>query len=98
MKRDFDTVLLNLMGKPFDDNATLQTVCLMVLTAQLDSDRSQSVQAKLACYKLAQKLLPGGIVDVTSEEITLLKDRVGAMCSVIVVGRVFDLLEADPIA
>lgn len=96
MKRDFNTAILNLEGLPFEDNATLKTVSLIALTTPLTGDDQLSLPEKLDFYLLAQKLCRGGILDITSEEISILKARIGlAFNHVVVIGRAFDLLESD---
>lgn len=95
MKRNLDAPILDLEGRPFEDQATLKTVSFLAATASLPSDQNLSVSSKLELYSLAQKLHTGGEVDLTAEEISLLKDRIGkTFASVIVIGRAFELLEA----
>lgn len=96
MKRNLDTLILNIDGQPFEDSATLKTVCFLAATATLPTDQNAPIANKLALYALAQKLHIGGEVDLTAEEIALLKERIGkAFASVVVIGRAFELLEKD---
>lgn len=94
MKRNFDTLILNIEGVPFEDNASLKTVSFLALTAVIPADEDSLVDAKLRLYGLIQKIYTGGVIDVSAEDIALLKTRIGAVfTNVIVVGRAFDLLE-----
>lgn len=95
MKRNFSTSLVDLDGKPYEDKATLKTVCLTALVQPLEEDRSQTAEQKLALYTLAKKVNRGGVVEVTAEELTTIKTRVGKMFGVLVVGLVFEMLDTD---
>lgn len=94
MKRNLDAPILQLDGSEFSDKATLGTVCFSAVVAVIPADQNSDITQKIALYNLAQILAKGGEVDLTSEDIVLLKDRVGKVISnVIAIGRVFELLE-----
>lgn len=75
---------------------TLRNVCLGALTNQIDSDRKCSGIEKNKQFLLSLRIQQEDTVDLTAEQITLLKDRIGKMCSVLVVGRSYEIL--DPVA
>lgn len=96
MKRNLDAPILNLDGKPFEDLASLKTLAFMAVTTPIKSDEQMPVADKIKLYALAHKTHLGGVVDFSSEELALLKTRIGGLFThVIVVGRAFELLDAD---
>lgn len=96
MKRDFDALILKLDGEPFEDKATLKTVAFLSVTTPLQEDSMLPVEQKMKLYGLAQKVHRGGIVDLSAEDMALLKSRIGSVFNnVVVIGRAFDLLENE---
>lgn len=94
MKRNLDALILQLDGNPFEDKATLKTVVFMAVTTPLQADQHDSVDQKIRLYTLAQKVYQGGEVDLSAEDISLIKDRIGKVFNhVVVIGRAFELLE-----
>ena len=94
MKRNLDTPILQLDGTEFADKATLGTVCFSAVVAVIPDDQNSEIYQKIALYNLAKILAIGGEVDLTAEDIVLLKERVGKVISnVVAIGRVFELLE-----
>ncbi len=95
MKRDLDLPMIDLQGNPFADGATLKTVAFVSITATLPSDDRMPVDQKLRLYRLAAKIAPGGVIELTVEELALLKDRIGSALTLMAVGKAFELLEQD---
>lgn len=95
MKRNLDLPILQLDGQPFKDDPTLGTVCFLAVTGSLPNDERQDGAQKMRLYGLAQKVHGGGVVDLTAEDVALLKERIGRAFTVLVVGRAYELLEAD---
>jgi hypothetical protein len=95
MKRNLSAPVLQLDGTPFPNNETLGSVCFMAVTAPMPGDESMGVEQKRRLYGIAQKVHALGDVDLTAEDIVAIKERVGKGFSVIVVGRVFEMLDAD---
>lgn len=95
MKRNLDTPLLTLDGKPFDDNATLKSVVFMVLTAPMEGDDKMSVEAKMKQYGLIKTVHAGGVVDLTAEDITTIKARGAKALSMLAFGLMVDMLEKE---
>lgn len=95
MKRDFDQVMLDFDGKPFGDNATLKSVVFMVLSGQLEGDDKAPLDQRLKQYALVQKIHKGGVVDVSAEDITLIKTRAPKCLSLIAMGRLCEMLEQE---
>lgn len=93
MKRDFDKPLLDLDGNPFTDQATLKSVAFLVLSAALEGDQALPADQKLKQFSLLQTIHKGGVVEISAEDISLIKSR-GAKClSVIAFGRLCEMLE-----
>lgn len=95
MKRNFDAVLLDLDNQPFSDNATLKSICIAGLVTPTPDDNQQPATEKVRLFTLAQKIHAGGVIDVTAEEIADLKARIGKNFHTLVVGRAFQMLDAD---
>lgn len=96
MIRDFNAPLKNLDGEPFEDLETLHRIALFACTTVLPKDQHQSMEEKIKLYGLAQKIHPGGEIELTAEQIVLLKTRIAAFpLSPIAIGRAIDLLEAN---
>ena len=95
MKRNLDAQLLNLADQPFEPACDLLFVCSSAALGQLTGDETLSIDRKLALYNLGKKMRHGGVVDFTAEEISLLKDRIGRMFPVQLIGRAFEHLETD---
>ena len=97
MKRKLDAILTDLDGKPFADNTTLKTVIFTVLTTPLEDDGKMAVDVKMKQYGLIKRVHEGGEIDLTSEDITLIKQRAAkVLLSVVVLGRLVEFLESEP--
>ena len=95
MTRDLDQPILRLNGEPFPDDLKLGTAIFLAVTAPLSGDEQTDGTAKMRLYSIASKVHAGGKVDLTAEEVSLAKDRIGHMFTVEVVGCAYALLEAD---
>ena len=96
MKRNLETVMTDIHGKPYDDVTTLGKICLLAFQTPARSDEALTGPEKLAQYVLATKLVKGGTVDLSAEDITLIKDRLAKTIQALAYGRACELLEADP--
>lgn len=104
MRIDFDTTLTAFDGSPLPDDAegtlTLKTVAVTALLSTLADGRghpeSLPPASKVEHALLAQTIHGGGVIDLTAEQVALLKDRVGRAYAPIVVMRAWALL--DPVA
>ena len=100
-KVNLSAVITSYDGKPMKDggesdkDATLQSVCFGAMTAVLDGDNAMTGEEKMRAYKLTQKLVEGGEVELSAEEITELKKRINKAYHFLVVGRAFELLEGQ---
>ena len=75
MIKNFDTILTNLENvslKNEDQEITLKTVCINVLSADFPEERIEA-EEKFKRWLLAKKIYSGGEIDVTPEEIALIK-------------------------
>lgn len=95
MKRNLDTPLVDFDGKAFGDGATLKTVVFTVLSTPMEGDDKMSLDQKMKQYALLQSVHKGGVVDLTAEEITLIKSRGVKMLGIIALGRMCELLETE---
>ena len=103
MKRDFHAAINSLEDGPFKDSdgksLTLKRVCIDAIGAQLEGDRGDSGEATMARYAMAQRIVDGFAagqpVELTVDELKIIKDRILKVWGVFVIGPAFKLLEAD---
>lgn len=96
MKYNLSQTILQLDGSAFEDKPTLQAICLTAVTMPLKQDETLSLNQKLELYRLAQRIVATNEVDLTSEEVSLLKERVGKVFNnITIIGRVVDILESN---
>jgi hypothetical protein len=93
-----NTVITNLTGDVMKDvgpdgetsDATLKST---IVNALLSPVQKENGLDKVKKYELAKKVYEADEVELTAEEITLIKARVGDAFIPMVVGRVFEMLE-----
>lgn len=98
MKLDFTKVLVGLNKEPLKqkdntDHATLGYVCTEALMATYRNEEQLSAEKKVGRYKLAQKIVGEGEIELSVEEVALLKELVGKAFGPSVVGPAYELLE-----
>jgi hypothetical protein len=109
MKVDFSTTLRDLRGKviqnvvehgdpasgkpPVTEDTTLATVAAEALLYYDPRGTQDPGIKKAQCAHLALRVHKGGVLDVTAEDIVLLKDKIGAIYAPLVVARAYELLE-----
>lgn len=77
-------------------DCTLKSICLGAIGGAIDGDNVMTGEKKYALYKLADRISKGGAVEVTTEEVATLKERIAkTYANFIVIGAAFDALEAD---
>jgi hypothetical protein len=87
--RDLDGEDLIEKGQPIN----LKTVCVNALLAQFRDETDIDGIEKVKRYKLSTKIYDSnGNIDLSSEEISLIKKLVGKAFSTIIVGQAFDML------
>lgn len=98
MQVDFDAVLTNLAGEAMqirvsDGAAELMTLKRIATDALLAEEQGVTSQAKLARFALALRVHEArGSLDLTPEDATLIRDRIGALYPPLIVGRALALL------
>jgi hypothetical protein len=93
-----NTVITNLAGESMKDmdadgNASDATLKSTIVNALLSPVQKETGTDKVQKYELAKKVYEADEIELTAEEITLIKARVGDAFVPIVVGRVFEMLE-----
>lgn len=97
MKINFDTVLKGLDGAALKfatsveetRDMTLKDASISGLTSHVAGDEHTSGEDKFKRYQLAQKVYAGGEVELTPEESSLIKQRIGKCYGPVVVGPAF---------
>lgn len=95
MKINFDAVLVHIDGKPLQvdkSDMTLKFACTESLMAAIREDETATGAVKITRYELAVKVNVGGEVEISPEEASLLKERIGKVFGVAVVGPAYKLL------
>lgn len=95
MKINFDSVLKHISGENLKTNGedlTLKGASIEALIAIAESDRNATGEDKFKRYEIAMKVNAGGEVELTPEEVAVIKKRVGEVFGVAVVGPAYKLL------
>lgn len=96
MKIDFDALMKDFQNKVISEggkNTTLAAVACTALSAQFADEANLAADEKYRRYKLGCKLADGGAVDLSVDEIAMLKKLIGRAFSPLIVGRSFDVLD-----
>lgn len=72
---------------------TLASVAYQALTIQGEQDRNRTGEDKYRAGVLGERILKGGEVELTAEEASLLKKRIGMFFGVLTVRQSWDLLD-----
>lgn len=95
MKINTEHMINGLDGKPIshkEKSLDLKTVCIEALMCLAASDERASGEEKFHRYQIAQKINKGGEVELTPEEVVIIKKRVGEVYGAVVLGPVYELL------
>lgn len=99
MKLDFSQQLTDLDGNPLQDgppnarrDATLGYLAATALLAA-DPQKPESAEDKVRAYDVAVRVYKGGEQEVSAEDISLIKRKVGEQMTPIVVGQMYRILE-----
>lgn len=98
MKIDFSAVLLNVTNnKPIKDaetdkDLTLGAASVTALLAMSQQSQNDTGEVKFRCYQLAQKLQPGGEVEIEPGDAEFIKTRISYIYGPVVLGPAFALL------
>lgn len=92
-KYNLDTQITDLENKPFADGATLRTVLLGACLSTLRGDELMDEKQKVPIYLLSKKISEKGDIELTAEDVVLLKGRVGKAYNPLVVGRAYEILD-----
>lgn len=103
MKRNFNVVLKTLKGEPLKEqyedtvrDVTLASIATNALLANYEDEKNLSGDDKVKRFKLAQQINDAdGEVEVTAEQISLLKMLIAKGYSPLVVGQAYDILEGE---
>ena len=97
MEINFDSPITNLKGITLEgedkENVILKNICVNALMTEIPNNNDTG-EIKLKRFNLAQKIYVGGKIEVTAEEVALLKERIGLCFSTLIVGRAWELLES----
>jgi hypothetical protein len=103
---DFSTVIRDLDGAPVkmcaDETpackagATIGMIAAGALLAPDDPHSPQAPAEKVRCFTLALSVHKGGRIDVSAEDVVLIKGRIAAAYGPLIVGRAFEILDPAP--
>lgn len=96
MKVNFSQPLKNLNGDSLKDDKDvaipLGTVCTNALMMTIQGDKADGVE-KVKRYDLATRIHSGGEVEVSVEDVALIKKMIGEGYGALVVGQAYKMLE-----
>jgi len=100
MKLKTEVVLTNLSGEALKDtntkgeavDATLEMCLINALLAPMGQGKTEAGTEKLKKFNLAKKINDNKEVDLSADDIVLLKNRVGEVYPPLIVGQVYELL------
>lgn len=98
MIRDFSKVLTGLDGQPLKDGdkeIPLSVVCVNALRGVYRGEEDLSGVEKEKRYKLCERIYEQGEVEISIEELALIKNLVGKGYPVDIVGPAYALLESE---
>jgi len=75
-------------GKTVD--ATLKDA---IVNAVLSPGQDETGKQKVECYEIARRVFAGGNVELSAEDIVLIKNKVGKVYPPLIVGQAYALLE-----
>lgn len=78
-------------------DATLKTLAIQAFSANLAGDDKLTGLEKYEMYKLASQINKGGVIELSLEDLTKIKTRIGQCFGILVIGAAYELLEQDPV-
>ena len=90
-----ETVQASVVTPGADGPLTLGRVSVHALLVERPMEKT-SGEEKLQRFRIAARVHGGGEVDLTAEEIALIKARIGSVFLPLIVGRAYALLEGEP--
>lgn len=94
MKLNLNVELADAKGNPFQDKAKLGDALYGAMNSPMPADNQLPLPEQIKRYRLLQLVGKGGEIEVTAEDIAMLKERVSKLFPISVVGAVTDLLES----
>lgn len=97
MKLNFSTPILDLEAKPIvakDKPVTLGSVVIEALMATFPDEANLPGADKVKRFSLGMAVTKGGEQDISVDDVVLLKTLIGKAYGPLVVGRVYELIEA----
>lgn len=97
MIKNFDQPLKDIEGNDLLDNnkpVSMKKVILDAILAVSQDESNLDGETKAKRYKLAQKIVVGGDIDLSIDELKEIKERVGKFGVPLVVGQIYEYMEA----
>lgn len=92
MKVNVDTPILDINGDVVPE-LTAKKIMVDAMMIPLEEDARLSGDQKIKHFLIAQRLHAGGEVELTSEDITMIKSRVAKAFNTLATGRIWELLD-----
>lgn len=101
MKINLDVEILDIRGRPIiiqgeEEVLTLKDVCINAILLEGQDEKIEGKE-KVRRYQLALKIKEGGVQNLSVEDLSLLKEKVGRMYTVLVAGQALPLLDGEEI-
>ncbi len=98
---DFEQTMKTLNGEEIKESEkkdsvplTLKSVCINALLSEIDREKT-SGEDKVERYELAKKIHEGGTIELKTEQVVLIKERIGKFYLPLLVGGAFEMLEGQ---
>lgn len=85
-------------GEKIEKEIELKDICINALLTDVPKPQNAPIESgreKFKKYNLAKKVGDGGEIEISSEEITLLKEQIGNLYPPMVVGSAYEILEGQ---
>lgn len=97
MKINFNQPIKNIKGEDIE-NLTLKTISVEALLAAFDDERSSLTgEEKVKRYHLATQIHTNDEIDITVEDISLIKKLIGKGYGALIVGQAWEVLEGKTV-
>lgn len=94
MKIDVSKPITTVSGEAHNPPMSVRDPILSVLVNILPNDENVSADVKVRMWKLSQAVHNNDVVDISDEDRILVKQRVNVAYSALVLGQVYDALDA----
>jgi len=90
---NLNTEITDFDGNSFPDKPTIKSAVMGSLINVLRGDETLAAEQKVKMFELAMRIHGAEQIELTAEDVSLIKERVGKAYPPMVVGRVFQAID-----